>query len=154
MKLTEEQIAAIQALENEKGELTPDQVVEAAKPKGSVLHDLFVWDKALAARAHWIQTAREIIGAVRVVVTTATTTVRTPMYVRDPDANGQGYRSVSGLRADPAAARESLIYTLEVASGHLRRAFDLAGPLGLADEIDQLVVQVAGVQRLVRDKAA
>jgi hypothetical protein len=54
------------------------------------------------------------------------------------------------LRSDPASARQSLIYTLEVAAGHLRRAQDIAQPLGLQGEVDQLLAQVMGVQRLIK----
>lgn len=153
MKLTEEQVARIQSLEDQRGSVTPDRVVEDARQRNSPLHDLFEWDKSKAAMAHWIQTAREIIGAVRIVVTNQTTIIKAPMYVRDPEANGQGYRSVTALRGDSAQARESLIYTLEVAAGHLRRAMDLAEPLGLSAEIDALMDQIAGVQRSVKTAA-
>jgi hypothetical protein len=69
------------------------------------------------------------------------------------DAEGAGYRSVSALKADPESARKSLVYTLDVAAGHLRRAYDLAGPLGLAVEIEGLVEQVMGVQKKLKTAA-
>jgi len=151
MKLTTEQIARIKSLEDEQGDVTADQVVADAKDKKSPLHELFEWDKAKAAAAHWRDQARQIIGAVRLIVTNETTTVSVSGYVHVPRADGtQGYRSVSALRANPDQARESLIYTLEVASGHLRRAFDLAGPLGMSGEIDALIDQVVGVQRSLK----
>ena len=74
------------------------------------------------------------------------------MLVKDPDTK-DGYRAVTALRENPNSARESLIYALETAAGHLRRAYDLAEPLGLQGEIDRLVEQVAGVQRLLRTAA-
>jgi len=154
VKLTQEQIDRLRSLETDNGELTPDRVVEDARQKSSPLHDLFEWDKSKAAQAHWIDQARVIIGAVRVVVTNETTTVRAPVYVRDPEAKGQGYRNVAALRADPDAARESLVYTLEVAAGHLRRAYDLAQPLGLSHEVDALLDQIVGLQRAARPVAA
>jgi uncharacterized protein YigE (DUF2233 family) len=153
VKLTQEQIAHLRTLEDSLGKLTPDRVVEDAKRKQSPLHALFEWDKAKAAAIQWIAQAREIIGAVQIVVTNETTTVRTPVYVRDPDASGQGYRSVMALRADPDRARESLVYTLEVAAGHLRRAYELAQPLGLAMEVDALLDQIVGVQRSIKTAA-
>lgn len=154
MKLTTEQEERVRSLADEEGRLTPDQVVDDARDKKSPLHGLFEWDRGKAAMAHWIHQAREIIGAVRVVETNTTITVRAPFYVRDPDAaGGQGYRSVVSLRTEPERARQSLIYTLEVASGHLRRAFELAETLGLQTEIDALLEKVSGLQRTLKTAA-
>jgi len=153
MKLTEKQVARLHSLADKNGRLLPSNVVADAKQKGSPLHALFVWDTKKAAEKHWLQTAREIIGSVTVIYQTNEYTTTGVEYVRDPQAKGEGYRSVTALRDDPVNARESLIYTLEVASGHLRRAMDLAQPLGLSTEIDQLLAQVAGVQRLVKKAA-
>jgi hypothetical protein len=150
MKLTDDQIERVKALETARGEITPRAVVEDAKDKSSPLHELFEWNKVKAAEAHWLDVAREVIGAVRVVVVTTEHTIKAPMYVRDMSANGQGYRSVTSLRSDPVSARQSLIYTLEVAAGHLRRAQDIAQPLGLQAEVDQLLAQILGVQRLIK----
>lgn len=153
MKLTQEQIAHIQSLEDDRGLITPSRVVEDARSKASLLHNLFEWDRSKAASAHWIAQAREIIGAVRIVTTNTTSTVKAPFYVRDTASVGQGYRSVAALRGDPAQARESLVYTLEVAAGHVRRALDLAEPLGLSGEIDALLDQIIGVQRVIKTAA-
>jgi hypothetical protein len=154
VKLTQEQIAHLKALEDAEGRLTPDQVVEDATKKTSPLHDLFEWDRTKAARSWWTATAREIIGSVTLVVTTQTTTIRTPVYVRDPDVNGQGYRTTEALQRDPIQAREALIYTLEVGAGHIRRALDLAGPLGMSGEIDLLLERIVGLQRALKSEAA
>lgn len=153
MTLTTDQIEAVRSLQDEDGRITPDVVVEEARRKSSPLHGLFEWDKAKAASIYWIAQAREIIGAVRIVVTNESSTVKAPLYVRDPEASGQGYRSVMALRSNPEQARESLIYTLEVAAGHLRRALDLASPLGLSVDIDRLIEQVVGVQRNIKQAA-
>jgi len=154
MKLTQAQIAAIKALESDAGEITAQQVVEAAKPKESPLHDLFEWNKAKASEQWWLHQARLVIGAVRIQVTTQDFTYKAPAYVVDTTVKGSGYRSTMALKGDTESARESLIYTLEVAAGHLRRALDLAVPLGLSGEIDTLIEQVAGVQRVAGKKAA
>jgi hypothetical protein len=153
MKLTAEQVERLNSLETAKGGLLPSVVIEDAKLKDSPLHGLFEWNIKKAAAIQWIQRAREIIGAVQIVVTTNEATVRAPMYVRDPEAKGEGYRSVVSLRNDPVNARESLIYTLDVAAGHIRRAQDLAQSLDLAGEIDQLLAQIVGVQRLIQRAA-
>lgn len=155
MKLTDEQVARIKRLETTDGTVTPTRVVDDARADDSPLHDLFEWDDDKAAEAYRLQQARDVIGAVHILVKSETFTYRAPAYVRDPDAEAkaQGYRSVVALAKDPDAARESLIYTLNIAAGHLRRAFDIAQPLGLHAEIDGLLEQVAGVQRSIETAA-
>lgn len=154
MTLTQEQIARVRSLQTPEEKITPDRVVEDARLKSSPLHSLFEWDKSKAASIYWLAQAREIIGAVEVITVNETTTVRRPFYVRDPDAKGeQGYVAVSRLRANPDAARESLIFTLRVASGHLSRALELAEPLGMSAEIDALIENVTGLQRKLRAAA-
>ena len=134
--------------------MTPQQVVDAARDTSNPLHALFDWNASAAAEKWWLHQAREIIGAVRIHVTTHDTVIKVPCYVVDTEADGAGYRSVAALKNDPASAKESLVYTLEVAAGHLRRAYDLAGPLGLQNEINALVRQITGLQQRAGKKAA
>jgi hypothetical protein len=155
MKLTQAQLARIQALEDSSGRLTPRRVFEDAKRKSSPLHALYNWNMKHAAEKWWLHHTRLIIASVTVQVTVNHAVLKSPHYVVDTTVKGGGYQSVVTMRADPASARESLVYTLEVAAGHLRRAYDLAKPLGLVREIDALLAQIAGVKRLVaKDKAA
>ncbi len=154
MKLTEEQIVYVRSLEDDLERITPDRIVADAKNKQSPLHDLFEWDKAKAAAAHWLDQARAIIGAVRVEVVNQTTKLTVRVYTRDPDAHGeQGYRSVAALRTNPESARQSLIYTLEHVAGHMRRAQELAEQLGLSGEIDGLLEKIVGVQQSLKKAA-
>ncbi len=154
MKLTDEQERAIHAIADEEGRLTPAQVVEAAKSKASPLHSLFEWDKGKAAYQHWLNVARDVIGAVKIAVTINQAIIRAPHFVHDPDAPGQGYRSTVMLRKDLISARQSLIYTLEVAAGHVKRGYDLAAQLGLEGEVDALIERIAGLQRVLKSEAA
>jgi hypothetical protein len=151
VKLSEPQVAAIRELEQE-GQLTAAVVVQAARAKASPLHDLFDWDKTKASEKWWLHRAREIIGSVVIVHQSVEYTIRAPAYVVVGD--GAGYHSTVALRSDEARAREALIHALEAASGHLRRAQDLAGPLGLATELDRLLASVCGLQRVARHEAA
>jgi hypothetical protein len=150
MTLTNTQIGRLRSLENSHGQITPSQVVRDAKDKRSPLHVLFDWNAKRAAEKHWLWRAREIIGAVTVVVTNETTTIRSPVYVHIPSAKGQGYQTVATLRQKPGQARDSLVYTLEMAAGHVRRALDLAAPLGLQDQIHALLDEIVGVQLVVK----
>jgi hypothetical protein len=153
MRLTRAQLARIKALENAQGQITPRAVVAEAKQSKSPLHALFDWNTKNAAEKWWLQRAREVIGAVTVQVTHNQTTINAPCYVFDTTMPGQGYRNVVALQSDPASARESLVYTLETAAGHIRRAYDLAGPLKMQREIDALLKAVVGVVRVVQKAA-
>lgn len=154
MTLTQEQIAHVRSLEDAEGRLTPDVVVADAKRKDSPIHSLFEWDKTKAAAILWIQQAREVIASVTIVRQHETTIVNSVVYVRDPDATGQGYRSVMALRSEPDRAREALIIALKTATGHLRRCYDMAEEIGLSSDIDGLVEQIVGLQRRLESAAA
>lgn len=154
MKLTQAQLSRIKSLENRKGQLTARRVLADAKQTRSPLHALFNWDIQHAAERWWLHRARLIIGAVTIQVTHNHTVLKSPVYVVDTSVKGEGYRSIVSMKTDTASARESLIYTLETAAGHLRRAYDLAAPLGLQKEIDPLLAQIAGVKRLIETKKA
>lgn len=154
MKLTQEQIDRVKSLADVDGRLTPDAVVDDARLKTSPLHGLFDWDVKKAAFEHWRDVAREVIGAVRIMVVNQTVTCPSPMYVRDPDAAGkQGYRSVVALKSEPDRAREALLAALAVAAGHLQRAYEIAAVLGLQADVDALLEQVAGVRRALEEAA-
>ena len=154
MKLTQAQIARIKSLENRKGQISARKVLDDAKDDKSPLHSLFNWDLKQAAEKWWLHRARIIIGSVSIQVTHTEAVIKTPCYVVDTTKKEGGYRSVVAMKGDSESARESLVYTLETAAGHLRRAYDLAGPLGLQKEIDALLQEVAGVARIVQKKKA
>jgi len=154
MTLTQGQLAHIKGLENRRGQITARRVLDDARKTTSPLHSLFNWNVKHAAERWWLHRARLIIGAVTIQVTHNHAVVKSPCYIVDTTVSGDGYRSVAAMKTDTPAARESLVYTLEIAAGHLRRAYDLAGPLGLEREIDALLAQIAGVARLAAKKAA
>lgn len=52
------------------GEFTPADVVEAARPKKSPMHNCFEWDDTKAAEAHRLNQARHMVQRIRVVVKT------------------------------------------------------------------------------------
>lgn len=153
MRLTEEQIACVQSLEDADGRITPDRVLEEAKRKDSPIHALFDWDKNKAAHNWWLECAREVIGAVRIQVETTEAVYKPQLYMRDPDVSGQGYRSVLVMKRDPVTARQALIGELTRAAGVVHRARELAVALGLNDEVDQMLGQIVGMHaRLVQEE--
>lgn len=154
MKLTQAQLQRIRALESKAGRISAKSLLLDAKDKRSPLHSLFNWNLRQVAEKAWLHRAREIIGAVKIQVVHTTANIKAPAYIVDTSVKGGGYRSVVALKEDKASARQSLIYTLETAAGHLRRAYDLAASLGLEREVDALLVQVASVQRVIEKKKA
>ena len=154
MKLTQAQRSRLKSLETRTGRISARQVLVDAKKTSSPLHSLFNWNIKHAAENWWLHRARLIIGAVTYEVTHESVKLNVPGYIVDTSVKGDGYRSVVAMKTDTASARESLVYTLEVANGHLRRAFDLAGPLGLQNEINDLVTQITGLQQKAGKKAA
>lgn len=145
------------------GRLTPEQVLEAARPKRSPLHAYFeanhCWNMAEAARQHGLEVARQLIRSVTVEFRNTSYTVRAPAYVRDPSkaVGQQGYISVGTLRTDVEMAREAVIGALSRASGALDRATAIAGVLGLSreskDEIEDLRARISVLLEHVEARA-
>lgn len=154
MKFTQAQLQRIKALESKAGRLSARRLLADAKSRRSPLHSLFNWNLREVAEKAWLHRAREIIGAVRIQVVHTRATIKAPAYVVDTSVKGGGYRSVIALKEDKASARQSLIYTLETAAGHLRRAYDIAVSMELEAEIDALLLQVASVQRVIQSRKA
>jgi 1,4-alpha-glucan branching enzyme len=130
------------------GRLTPERVVHDAKRPESPLHEHFLWDVQKAAEHFWLDQARDLIRAVKVVVVINEVTVKAPYYVPDPSKNGreQGYTTLDALRDDPVSAKQSLIAECERAAGVLRRARLIALALNLEGQIDTVLAHVAGLK--------
>ena len=56
-------------LREENGDfLSPETVVEKAKPKASPIHDFFEWDNSVAAEKYRVWQARYLLGRIEVIV--------------------------------------------------------------------------------------
>lgn len=137
-----------------EGRLTPEAVVEDAKDKTSPLHGQFVWNLKEAAHQQWLNTARQLIRSVRVVVTEETVS-RAPVYVRDPRAerHEQGYVALYDMVSDEEAARAIVNREFERAASALNRAQEVSGVLGLRSMLDDLLEQLVLVQHRVKKAA-
>lgn len=88
-------VEAMIALENQFGQITPEQVVEAAADPTSPLHRHFEWNDEIAAHGHRIDQARALLRSVRVQIGTIERSVNVVRYVHDSGAEKeQGYRSL------------------------------------------------------------
>lgn len=132
--------AIISISESHGGTLTPELVVEEARPEGSPLHDQFTWDDAAAAHEHRLYEARALIRSIRVEVTTTEFRVQAPMFVRDPDAgHSQGYVVLTDLLDDEMRARRVVKEESGRAEAALERAAAVANVLDLDREAQKLI---------------
>lgn len=148
----EQQRQALQAIADRNGgKLQPRQVVEAAQDPESPLHTAFTWNDEAAAAAYRLEQARQLIRSIRIDISTETRTVSTVAYVRDPDCaeDEQGYVSVARVRSDTDRKRDVLVAEFRRAGAALRRARALADLFDLADEVDVITAEVAGLERYV-----
>jgi hypothetical protein len=143
----------IQHLEKVHGYLTPEMVVDDAMDPDSPLHGEFTWDKNLAARAHWLHTARQLIRSVKIIVITDSKTVSTVAYVRDPNKSGheQGYLSVENIRNDKEMARDVLIDEFKRAGAAMQRAQRLAIVFDIENEVDIMAKRINKLRKNVEE---
>ena len=131
--------------------LTPERVLEDARSETSPLHDLFDWDVEKAARRHWLDRSREIIGAFRVSVEVKKTIHVIPRYVEDPDKlpGAQGYVSMDAVKQDDMLARRVLIAECNRVIGAVTRARGIAAAVDMQDAFEDLLRRVVGIRERV-----
>lgn len=153
--MTEEERVAIvrrvQEITAEAGHVTPDMILEEAKPVDSPFHDWFEWDDTKAALAHRRNQARRLIGMVQVYIRTQTRTVSSVAYVRDPKAkaNVQSYVSTESLKSDRELAVAALSYEMKRVRSMIERTRKVAAALGLEEEVESLLQTIVRIQDAV-----
>jgi len=153
VRITQEVIATIAALEDRRGRLTPEQIVDEARPENSILHSCFEWDDAKAGESWRIEQARELIKRVKIVVEIEEKKVRVVAYVRDSgkEATEPGY--ISLLRVTKPGARETMAEELDRIGELLTRAHGIA--LVTHDELPRLFAEkIESVNREVKELQA
>jgi hypothetical protein len=147
--------AAVVAIEDQDGRITPEAVVQAAADPDSVLHEHFEWDDSKAGYAYRLEQARQLIRSVQVVVKTDTRVISTVHYVRDPsrEADEQGYVSLAHIKTEHESALTMLRLEFARATACLRRAEDLADALGLREEVVAVQRRVERARRKLDARA-
>ena len=140
------------ALHQQHGTLTPELVVEDAKRRDSPLHELFEWDTAKAALAHWHDVARQLIRNVRVTVVNEGRVLKAPYFVRDPALphQQQGYTTVEKLRNEADLARDAVAEECTRAASAFRRAYQVAAAVGVEADVQQLLEETLSLGQRVR----
>lgn len=159
--MTEERKLALreelQGIEDRKGRLTPELVIEYAKkhPR-SVLYQEFEWDKDKAAHAYWIQQARAILRSVTIIIQTEDRgAVTVSCYVRDPEVphDQQGYRSILRIKEEPEPSRLLLLQEFTAAEAHLKRAQDIASVVGHEEETKKALSAIGRQRKRIEASA-
>jgi hypothetical protein len=89
--------------------ITPAQVIEAAKPKKSPIHDFFEWDNEVAGEKYREWQARYLLGRIEVVITVdgdeqdikAFHNIVTVVPEDGSEGRERGYVTVADLRENP-----------------------------------------------------
>ena len=150
----EAKMAALRALEDRQGRLTPNALVAAARDEDHPWHDSFEWDDAKAAQSHRVEQAREILRTWR-PPKIETTELRAPSYLRDPRCGNdeQGYVSTVRVRKDADLTRSILLAEFERAGNALQRAYDIANALDAREEIGDLIARINLLRTRSRETA-
>ena len=145
-------IAALTELEDSRGGLTPDLVLETARDPTSPLHQCFEWDDTVAAHRYRVDQARYLITSHRVEVIYGKVTLACPSYIRDPamPVHEQGYLNIFRLRTDEELAHEALHQEMEQVSARLARAKVIAVMLDQLDTVEELERRVAAFREELR----
>lgn len=140
-----EKMAALRALEDRGGRITPVKLVTAARDKDHAFHDDFEWDDQKAAESHRLDQARSILRTwIPARVEGEHVIVRAPTYVRDPTvaSDEQGYIRLSKVKTNEDLSREVLVQEFSRAASALQRAYDIAVALEAKDSIAGLIESV------------
>jgi hypothetical protein len=110
----------------QKGKLSPLDVIDAAKNPKSPLHQYFEWDDTEAARKYRIEQARELIRTIKIEVVHEETIIKTVKYARDPMAKPDESMYVAVPRIKAETFTEILQTEIIACIGHIRRVEQMA----------------------------
>jgi hypothetical protein len=152
MEMSKRDAIILADLEDEAGKVTAEKVVSAARAPDHEWHGRFEWNDSKAAARYRLDQARTLIRSIKFERKSATATVRSIAYVRDPSAaaDQQAYVSVARLRTDEEGARDVLIQEFSRIASTLRRVRELARMLELEDQVASMLQQTEGLTDMLR----
>ena len=91
-------IEEMERIESLYGSLTPQNILDASRPKNALFHTLFQWDDTLAAEHYRLQQARTILNNIEVTVVSDGSPKQINVYevVKQPSSN-QIYKSINSM---------------------------------------------------------
>lgn len=93
----------LQAIYDERGELTPRGVVETATPKTHPLHGVFEWDNKIAGDKYRLTQAENLIRSIRVNYTNAAGEVERVRWWHPVRETTQVYDPLDVIATNPVA---------------------------------------------------
>lgn len=93
----------LQAIYDERGELTPRAVVESATPRNHPLHGFFEWDNKVAGEKYRLHQAEEMIRSVRVTYTNQSGEVQRIRWWHPVRETTQVYDPLDVIANDPVS---------------------------------------------------
>ena len=136
--------AELAALYSAKGILLPEDVIEAAKPKTSPLHNLFDWDNKSAAHKYRVEQARALIRSVRTTYITEKRSVSAVVYIHDPEER-VGYTRLADVHSDTDKARDIIAREVKSAYAAVQRAREIARALEGEDDLHRSLQELDGM---------
>lgn len=125
---------------DQKGELTPEDVLKDARNPNSPLHSFFEWDDGLAAEQHRLHQARGLIRAVvAVYVSEDKPAVRAKAYVHIPEGETSHYREASHAMSQAKTRKLVLQRAFAELSAWRQRYKDLAEFAALFEVVDETI---------------
>lgn len=128
-------------------ELTPAEIVEAARPPESLLHGFFDWNDKSAAEKQRLDTARRLIASVRLLTfERGIMTFRAYVSIREAPADERRYERITRVIGDRELKRARLIDFQRRVAGVLSEFADIES--GLLDQVRQVRDSVTAQLRL------
>lgn len=136
--MTPEQRKFISDLDQD-GNISPEDLLTAAEPEDSPIHDLFEWDNATAGHKFRVDQARSVITRFRVEYVHHVREIRAPVYIRNPELpkRESGYVRLSLLKTREEAAAEALQREINAVAGLVARTRAVADGLGLQEMCEE-----------------
>lgn len=131
----------------ERDELSPENVVKAARSPNCVFHDYFEWDNSKAAHQHRLYQARKFISQFEITLIVNRTEVCVQEFVENHSKKPtrQGYIPIQKLQTKAEMARDFMLHELKIAKTYVDKTFAYAKVLGLHKDIKSLSERLEGL---------
>lgn len=97
----EKAVVEITRIQDKYGTITPENLVEAARSKKSILHAAFEWDDNKAAEHYRLQQARNFINNIEVIIVSDGEERNIPVYeIVTVEDTGRQYKHIDTLTYD------------------------------------------------------
>lgn len=129
------------------GKLTPEAVVDDARPEDTPLHAAFEWDDSRAAEEYRKEQARYLIRHVQVVIEEPAVQTRVVrafvnVTVEGENEREQAYTSIAAAMSEPELRRQVVARALREVQEWRKRYSDLRELAEVFEAIDEVAVGV------------